>query len=366
MIKVPWKPDPDYHRVLNTLQRQGDPNRVTWLELFADPEIMAAILEEAPLPTKDRIKDRDTFNKWLDQRIRFWYQLGYDAFWHGPSLNWLGIRPLEADDSAGFSRGKRSWVTETAGLITNWEEFDRYPWPRIENVDFYPLEYVCQRLPQGMAVIGQCSGILEPAMWLMGYETFAMALYEQPDLIEAVFSKIKEICVPLAQALVEVDRVAALWIGDDMGFKTSTMISPQHLRQYVFPIQKQLSEAAHAKGMPFLLHSCGKLDRIMQSLIEDVRIDAKHSFEDAIEPVEQFSDRYGKQIAVIGGVDMDLLARGTEAQVRARTKQILESCFPGRGYLLGSGNSVANFLLPGNFLAMLDEGYKFNLEHSSS
>jgi uroporphyrinogen decarboxylase len=193
-----------------------------------------------------------------------------------------------------------------------------------------------------------------------------MAIYDQPDLVEAVFTRLSGIFVPLAHALVEADRVVAFWIGDDMGYKTSTMISPNHLRKYVFPIQKQIGEIVHAKGLPFLLHSCGKLDLIMQDLIEDVGIDAKHSFEDAIEPVEQFCDRYGKRIAVIGGVDMDILARGTEAQIRRRTCQILEACASSQGYILGSGNSIANYIPPRNFLAMLDEGYRYNTARRST
>ena len=86
MIDLPWKPDPDYHRLLNALRRQGDPERVCWLELFADREIIGAILKETPLPTQDKIKDLETLNKSIDQKIRFWYQLGYDAPWHGLNL----------------------------------------------------------------------------------------------------------------------------------------------------------------------------------------------------------------------------------------------------------------------------------------
>jgi uroporphyrinogen decarboxylase len=62
----------------------------------------------------------------------------------------------------------------------------------------------------------------------------------------------------------------------------------------------------------------------------------------------------------MGGVDVDLLVRGTEEQVRSRTREILEACAPSGGYVLGSGNSIANYVPLGNFLAMVDEGWRYN------
>jgi uroporphyrinogen decarboxylase len=175
-----------------------------------------------------------------------------------------------------------------------------------------------------------------------------------------MFEKVAEIYLPLARAVAQVDNVAALWMGDDMGFKTGTLISPQHLREFVFPYQKRVAAIAHEHGMPFLLHSCGNLQAVMEDLIEDVGIDAKHSFEDAIQPVESFAHQYSHRIGVIGGVDVDLLARGSEEQVRARTRQILEACAPGGSYILGSGNSIANYIPLRNYLAMVDEGWRYN------
>jgi uroporphyrinogen decarboxylase len=61
---------------------------------------------------------------------------------------------------------------------------------------------------------------------------------------------------------------------------------------------------------------------------------------------------------------MDLLARGSEAEVRRRARQILESCAArGTGYCLGTGNSVANYVPARSYLAMLDEGRRWNREH---
>jgi len=359
----PWQPNPDYIRLLRALRRQGDPGHVPFLELFADWEIIAALLDEPLVPSDAQKVDRGALEKGLDQKIRFWHRLGYDAFWQGAILELPQTR-LEADDTASLPRDKRRWVDEQAGVITDWADFERYPWPSASDADLYPMEYVARHLPEGMAVIASTGGILEPVMWLMGYQTFALAIYDQPGLIEAMFAKIAEIYVPHAHALTQMDRVMALWMGDDMGFKTGTMIAPDHLRQFVFPIQKQIAAVAHEQGMPFLLHACGNLEAVMDDLIDDVGIDARHSFEDAIEPVESFADRYGDRIAVIGGVDVDILGRGTEEQVRARTREVLAACAPGQGYVLGSGNSIANYIPLRSFLAMVDEGWRYNLENA--
>ena len=97
----------------------------------------------------------------------------------------------------------------------------------------------------------------------------------------------------------------------------------------------------------------------MDDLISDIGIDARHSFEDQVTPIEEAKQLYGQHIAVLGGIDMDLLARGSEEEVRIRVRQVASACAPGGGFALGTGNSAANYIRPENFLAMLDEGRKF-------
>jgi uroporphyrinogen decarboxylase len=97
----------------------------------------------------------------------------------------------------------------------------------------------------------------------------------------------------------------------------------------------------------------------MDDLIHTVRIDGKHSYEDVITPPEEAKRRWGEHISILGGIDLDFLCRSDERAVRQRTRQVLESCFPGGGYCLGTGNSVANYLPLTNYLAMIDEGRNF-------
>jgi uroporphyrinogen decarboxylase len=173
-----------------------------------------------------------------------------------------------------------------------------------------------------------------------------------------------ELVTAVAAQVVAWDNVGIVFQGDDMGFHSGTLVSPDVIRRYILPHHKKIAELAHGAGKLSLFHSCGNVYKLMDDLIDYVGVDAKHSFEDKILPVEEAYRRWGDRVAIMGGVDMDLLGRGTEDQVRARTREILEVCgVRGTGYCLGTGNSVANYIPVQNYLAMLDEGRRWNREH---
>ena len=354
---MPSKPQPDFQRLRKVLLRQGAPDRIPFIELFADREIMEAVIGE-PIPIY-QLYERSVQEIALRKTIRFYCETGYDYLSMGVRLD-IPRKRTGAADTAALPRDQRMWQDESQGLIETWDDFERFPWPRPEAIDYYPLEFSGRHLPDGMKIIAMGpGGQLENIMWLMGYTPMSYALADDPALVQAVADRVGEMLVSIFSTAAQMPNVGALWLGDDMGFKTATMISPEAMRRYVFPWQKKLVEIAHAHNMPFLLHSCGNLEAIMDDLINDVGIDAKHSFEDIIQPVTVAKKLYGDRIALLGGIDVDVLCRGTEAEVRAYTRRVIEACAPGGGWALGTGNSVANYIPVRNYLAMLDEGRRF-------
>ena len=117
-----------------------------------------------------------------------------------------------------------------------------------------------------------------------------------------------------------------------------------------------MAEIAHSRGSLYILHSCGDLRIIMDDIINNIKVDAKHSFEDTCLPVTEAKKVYGDQMALIGGVDMDVLARKNVKVVQNYVSDVLEVCKTRGGYCLGSGNSVANYVPLKNYLTMLDVG----------
>ncbi len=247
-------------------------------------------------------------------------------------------------------------MNEGKGPITTWEEFEKYPWPEVTPSAFEGLEVMERNLPEGMKMAASIpGGPLENLTFLMGFETFSYALADDPALVAAVAERIGDTLCRVVEVTSSMEAVGAQWLNDDMGFKNATLASPAALRKYVFPTQQRICEIAHRNGKPVFLHSCGKLDEIMDELIDEVGIDAKHSFEDVIMPVWEAKRKWGKRIGLLGGVDMDVLARRSEAEVRAYTRRCINECLPGGGWALGSGNTIANYVPVANFMAMLDE-----------
>jgi uroporphyrinogen decarboxylase len=347
--------EPDFNRLLKVFCRDGIPDRVPFIELFADPEVVGEVLREKPIPFDQTNREQQEAK--LLQQIRFCYTLGWDFVWVFACVP-FPRDVLRADDTAQLAHEERAWVDENRGTVETMEDFERYPWPTLDMANFADLEFVGKNLPDGMKIVATTSGILEWVMWLMGFAPFAMALYEQPDLVEAMFQKIGDIYAEIYRVAAGMPNVGATFLGDDMGYKTGTFIRPDMLRHYVFPRQKRLADITHSYGIPFLLHACGNLEAIMDDLIDYVGIDGKHSFEDVFLTVGEAKRRYGDRISILGGVDVGMLARATEEEVRAYTRRTLEECMPGGGYALGTGNSVANYIPVRNYIAMLDEGMK--------
>jgi uroporphyrinogen decarboxylase len=351
------RPEPNFERFRQVLQR-GPCNRVPLVELAIAEETLTA-LHGGPLSPLSLQNGPQRFREAIRQRIQLWHTLGYDYYRVRAEIPFQ-TDTVAARDTGASATGQRHWANEHDGAIKSLADFEAYPWPTPATIGFSAAEAAQGELPDGMGLMGFSGGVLEWSSNFLGLEGMMLLLYDDPDLVRAVVDRVGQLIYAAFRVFCEMESVFALWLGDDMGYKTATLLQPQHLRNYILPWHKRYAELAHRTGRLFLLHSCGHVEAIMPDLIDDVRIDAKHSFEDVIVPVEEFKQRWGKRVAVLGGVDVDLLSRGTEDDIRRRTGQILTACAPGGGYACGSGNSITNYMPTENYLAMIETIHRFN------
>ena len=226
--------------------------------------------------------------------------MGYDFVRYEEGMGFVRRQIATADTAQGAAK-QRSWADEHHGMIASWQDFERYPWPRLDDVDFFAYEYINGHLPDGMGLICcHAAGMFEHLSYLFSLEGLCIAVKESPDLVGAVAERLGGLMLGFYRHLLDLDRVIAIFPGDDMGFRSATIISPADLRTFVLPWHARFAALTHERGLPYFMHSCGNLTEIMPDLIDTVWIDGKHSFEDAIMPVDEFQRRYGDRIACLG------------------------------------------------------------------
>ena len=369
-MEIPLKnPRPDAESFKQIILGRKAPRKVPLAEVHIDTEIIRYVTENV-LDGKwvaPSSQDEESRKVCMKNYIECWYRLGYDYIRLSTDFRFSAGVSFESKsrktaDTAELKRTERKWTEEGAGAITTWEDFENYQWPSLNEVDLWPYEFAADNLPEGMGILACGSqGVFENVMNnLMGYENLSYALYDNPDLVQAVFDKTGELVYGWYEKILGLKNLIGFYQGEDMGFKTGPLVPPDVLRKYVFPWHKKIAALAHKNGLIYILHNCGECTEIMDDLIDDVKIDAKHSFEDEIMPVAEFKRKYGNRIALLGGVDVDKLCRLSEEDLRKYVRDILDACMPGGRYAVGSGNSVANYVPAENYLAMLDEAQKWS------
>ena len=377
MPKRPIEREPDFEHLRRVLMREATDGPVPLLEILADPEIMSEVtgvsfpVERARKIFEDPTSVVDGSDAeaaelgmaLMNLSLEFSKALGLDYATMIPIVPLVRTRAQLAMTGRGREETLRTWQDLHEGIITNREDYQAYRWPSQQEISIFPIEWAAAQMPEGMKVMLNYTGIFEDLKQMMGFETLAYATADDPELVDDILEQLTRIAEYTVGLAAAHPATGAVFYGEDMGFNTGTLLSPAFMKRQVIPRHKRIADACHRHGKPFLLHSCGNVIALMDDLIDVVEIDAKHSFEDKILPVEEWYARWGNRIAIIGGVDMDILGRGSEAEVRARTRQILEACAPGGGYCIGTGNSVANYIKLENYYAMIDETRSWNQEH---
>ncbi len=238
--------------------------------------------------------------------------------------------------------------------ITDRESFEAFPWSNPDDFDDSHLNRLAGEIPEGMKLIVHGPmGIEEIVIQLIGYERLCYMLFDEPELVEEIFQKVGEQFVSYYRRAVKHESVGAIIYNDDWGFNTGPMIGPADLKRLVFPHVRKIVELTHRAGKPAILHSCGNLfGEIMEGIIEDLKFDAKHSYEDSIMPVEDAYRLLKGRIAVLGGLDVDYLVRHSGEEIEKRAAGLIDMGMEGGGYALGSGNSIATYIPDESFQAM--------------
>ena len=330
---------PDFKLLLNVLKREK-PERPVLFEYFVHAELIEFVTG------KKLDSDHNNEDK-IRTIIEFFFNAGYDyATIPARYLNSFFFDTANHDKKVTLSLNSGS-------IIHDFDSFGSYSWPNPDNVDYRLLDTCANDLKDGMKfIVPGPGGLLENVIYLTGFENLCFMVLENEELCLKIFEAVGSRLLKFYENIISIQSVGAIIVNDDWGFKNQTLFSPETLRQFVFPWQRKIVEFAHQNGKPAILHSCGHVFEVFEDIIMDMQFDGKHSFEDNILPVEEVYKQWGNRISILGGIDVDFLCRSGPLEISKRCKAMLKLT-DSKGYALGSGNSIPNYVPIENYLAMI-------------
>ena len=289
----------------------------------------------------------DAHGEFFHHYCRFWEAMTYDTVSYEVCVT-------EMLPEGGALRA------ETAGVVKDSESFEAYPWDELPAIFWEKagprLDALAAAMPDRMRAVGGIgNGVFEISEDLVGFEGLCYMLVDDPGLFAELYKRIGELLVGLWTTLLERygDTFCVCRTGDDMGFKSQTLLAPETLAEHVVPQYVRIGKVVHDSRRPYLLHSCGCIFDLMEPLIE-AGIDAKHSNEDVIAPYDRWIELYGDRIGLFGGVDTDRLCRMVPEDIHAFVvEEGTRFRATANGFAMGSGNSIPDYVPVEGYLAMV-------------
>ncbi len=346
-------PEPNFHFFLDAMANKR-PARMPIYEHHIDPGFIQKAIDRPMLElfAGNTEQKKEYFKLYVD----FWENCGYDIVTFERGIP-------ESCPQSGCLR------IHAEPVLTSLEAVKNYPWEKIEdwyfeqNAPYFELfaEEVLKR--DGIrAVGGPGYGIFETVQDLTDYMQMCYMMYDDPELMDLIFENVRELYKRIWARFLRdyASPYCVCRMGDDLGFNSDTLIPHDLIKKNIIPGYKAIVDMVHDSGRPFILHSCGKIFKIMDDILS-TGIDAKHSNEDDIAPFHEWVRLYGDKICNLGGIDMNVLCMQTPEQIEELVARTIDENIAFGGFGLGCGNSIADYVPVEGFYAMNRAANAFRL-----
>ena len=191
------------------------------------------------------------------------------------------------------------------------------------------------------------------AACLRGTDQIARDLYRHRELAHRLLRASLDVCAELVDAVVDAGGIPI--IVDPVA--TGSVLGERQFREFALPYLQELHAHISRRGLPPMLHICGRTSRILDAMVESAA--ALLSLDDI--PMAEARDRAGDHVALMGNVrPAQTLLQGTPDDVRREVRELCDigrTC--SRGFVLGSGCEVPISTPFQNVEAMMDAAREY-------
>ena len=264
------------------------------------------------------------------------------------------------DWGIGYKRSGAAHFTEKLHPMqgfTTLEEFERYPYPVVEDYDTASLKAECARIKQNDRIVNArlTQTMFEKAWQMRGMEEFLMDLLAEPELADYLLERLFRVQKELAKAYVAAG-CDILSLGDDVATQNGMMISKEVWRTFLKGRMATIIREAKQinPNVKIFYHCCGKVDAIIDELIE-IGVDILNPIQPECMDIGQIKQRYGKNLILWGGLGTQQVMPFTDAEnVRQVCRSLIENIGCDGGFILSPAHVLEPEVPFENIEAFLD------------
>jgi len=231
--------------------------------------------------------------------------------------------------------------------LADWRALDTYVWPNPDNPAFYEGMEARFEGSDGKYVMTSIFMLLFERMHaLHGFENTLTDLMLERERITMLADKI------VAFDLRVMENIAARFPGrihgfsftDDWGTQQNVFVSPKLWDDFFKPRYKRIFDAAHAHGWHVWMHSCGKINGIIESLI-DIGLDIIEPQQPRALGIKEIGQRFRGRICFASLCDIQHTLPFKDAEAIREEAQLLldQWATPEGGFILidyGAGHAI--------------------------
>jgi len=237
------------------------------------------------------------------------------------------------------------------GVVDTEADLEQYS-PRLDYVDeFFDMESIkdtMKRYPDHCFIYGSHIGPFTMGYMAMGFKRFFLSLLERRAFVQKLLEARTEWCISMCRKAVSLGADVVI-LGDDAGYRSGPMISPQLWREHVLPYHRRIVEELQ---VPVVWHSDGAIQSLLPIAVEAGFVGV-HGLEPAAGiDLGEVKQAFGKDLVLIGNVDVRVLCNSDIEAIRAEVTRCIEQGAPGGGYMISSCNSLFKGMEPGSIVEM--------------
>jgi uroporphyrinogen-III decarboxylase len=196
-------------------------------------------------------------------------------------------------------------------------------------------------------------GPFTDAQYYTDFGLFFEAMFDAPEIINYLLDVFMTIQNAIAEIHSQNPTSPVFFICDDIAYNDGIMMSKNWIAENLIPRWKYIYEPIRKAGQKCCFHSDGNLNKVLDLLIDDLKIDGLNPIEPkAGMDIKDIRNKY-KKLLLFGNISCsDTLPFGSTEDVRKETKNLLKYIAPSGGLLLGSSSEVSKEVPVENVLEM--------------